>query len=120
MKKHLIVGLGNVGESYLYTRHNIGFEILNYFAHQYEQSFLEKRYGHICNVKIKNQNITLILITIQATKSYSLVKLKKLQVINKMYHKITLIINLLYDYKMLYQVSRVVSSAGLILKTNKI
>ncbi len=60
MKKHLIVGLGNVGESYLYTRHNIGFEILNYFAHQYEQSFLEKRYGHICNVKIKNQNIFLL------------------------------------------------------------
>ena len=60
MKKHLIVGLGNVGESYLYTRHNIGFEILNYFANQYEQSFSEKRYGHICNVKIKNQNIFLL------------------------------------------------------------
>jgi len=60
MKKHLIVGLGNVGESYLYTRHNIGFEILNYFAHKYEQSFLEKRYGHISNIKIKNQNIFLL------------------------------------------------------------
>ena len=38
------MGLGNVGE-YLDTRHNIGFEILNYFAHQYEQSFLEKGMG---------------------------------------------------------------------------
>ncbi|MBI2592181.1 aminoacyl-tRNA hydrolase [Candidatus Saccharibacteria bacterium] len=30
----LILGLGNPGEEYIGTRHNIGFEVLNYFAKQ--------------------------------------------------------------------------------------
>ena len=34
MKKFLIVGLGNIGEKYANTRHNIGFKILDYFANQ--------------------------------------------------------------------------------------
>ena len=32
MKKFLLVGLGNIGEKYENTRHNIGFKILDYFA----------------------------------------------------------------------------------------
>ena len=32
MKKYLIVGLGNIGEKYHNTRHNIGFKILDYLA----------------------------------------------------------------------------------------
>ena len=27
-----IVGLGNIGEDYISTRHNIGFEVLDYLA----------------------------------------------------------------------------------------
>lgn len=32
MKKFLIIGLGNIGEKYQNTRHNIGFKILDFFA----------------------------------------------------------------------------------------
>ena len=39
MKKYLIVGLGNIGQEYTNTRHNIGFEILDFFAEQANISF---------------------------------------------------------------------------------
>ena len=38
--KYLIVGLGNVGEEYEGTRHNIGFEILDSFSKKYKSDFI--------------------------------------------------------------------------------
>ena len=32
MTKYLIVGLGNIGNEYLKSRHNIGFEVIDYMA----------------------------------------------------------------------------------------
>ena len=40
--KYLIVGLGNVGEEYEGTRHNIGFEILDSFSKKYKSDFIRK------------------------------------------------------------------------------
>ena len=36
MDKFLIVGLGNPDEKYRNTRHNIGFEILDFICEKYE------------------------------------------------------------------------------------
>ena len=40
MKKFLIVGLGNIGEKYQNTRHNIGFKILDYFTEKESLKFV--------------------------------------------------------------------------------
>jgi len=49
--KYLIVGLGNIGEEYENTRHNIGFWILDALARASNISFSEKRYGAIAEMK---------------------------------------------------------------------
>ena len=41
MKKFLVVGLGNIGEEYKGTRHNIGFEILDFLAEKEEITFVQ-------------------------------------------------------------------------------
>ena len=35
----LLVGLGNPGEKYLHTRHNIGFRVVDEIANRFESSF---------------------------------------------------------------------------------
>ena len=39
MDKFLIVGLGNPGEKYNNTRHNIGFELLDFYCNKYESEW---------------------------------------------------------------------------------
>ena len=53
--KYLIAGLGNIGEQYAHTRHNIGFDILDAMAKASNISFEEKRYGLITALKIKGR-----------------------------------------------------------------
>jgi len=58
--KFLIIGLGNVGEKYELTRHNIGFLILDYFCNKYKNKFSTERYGQYTLLKIKGRNIHLL------------------------------------------------------------
>jgi len=53
--RYLITGLGNFGEQYAHTRHNIGFDILDAFAESFDVAFLDKRYGFLANLKIKGK-----------------------------------------------------------------
>lgn len=58
--KHLIVGLGNIGDEYRGTRHNIGFRILDAFAEASNISFSTARYGDVGEGRIKNQQVVLL------------------------------------------------------------
>ncbi|WVK15105.1 aminoacyl-tRNA hydrolase [Flavivirga abyssicola] len=55
MKKYLIVGLGNIGEKYANTRHNIGFKILDYFAKKEALTFETQKLGDITTYKLKGR-----------------------------------------------------------------
>ena len=56
----LIVGLGNKGEEYSNTRHNIGFYYLDKFAEYNKVEFKEKFNGMYAKVKINNQDVILL------------------------------------------------------------
>jgi PTH1 family peptidyl-tRNA hydrolase len=55
MKKFLIVGLGNIGETYANTRHNVGFKILDYFASQESLTFETQKLGDVTTYKLKGR-----------------------------------------------------------------
>ncbi len=58
--KYLIVGLGNIGEEYENTRHNIGFWILDALARASNISFSEKRYGATAEMKFAGRTFILL------------------------------------------------------------
>ena len=63
MNKFLIVGLGNIGEKYNNTRHNIGFEILDFFCKKNEADFEVGRLGEIANISMKGRKVFLLKTT---------------------------------------------------------
>tara|TARA_B100001115_G_scaffold43165_1_gene32197 strand:+ start:214 stop:825 length:612 start_codon:yes stop_codon:yes gene_type:complete len=54
-KKFLIVGLGNIGVDYALTRHNLGFDVLNYIAKRKELKFSDLRYGAVAKFNFKGR-----------------------------------------------------------------
>jgi len=60
MSKFLIVGLGNIGSEYKNTRHNIGFDVLDFLAKEEGVSFSEGRLADMAQLKIKGKPIVLI------------------------------------------------------------
>ncbi|MGC3978888.1 MAG: aminoacyl-tRNA hydrolase [Paludibacteraceae bacterium] len=58
--KYLIVGLGNIGNEYQDTRHNVGFTILDAFAKASNVFFAENRYGSTAEVKLKGKTLLLL------------------------------------------------------------
>jgi peptidyl-tRNA hydrolase, PTH1 family len=58
--KYLIVGLGNIGEEYAHTRHNMGFETLDAFAEASNVVFADKRYGALAQCRLKGHELILL------------------------------------------------------------
>lgn len=58
--KYLIVGLGNIGPEYAFTRHNAGFMVLDRLAAQEGLHFTQVRYGHTCEWKAKGRTMLLL------------------------------------------------------------
>ncbi|MBD8348174.1 aminoacyl-tRNA hydrolase [Dysgonomonas sp. HGC4] len=58
--KYLIAGLGNIGSEYHYTRHNIGFRVLDALAKASNIVFTDRRYGETSELKVKGKTLILL------------------------------------------------------------
>jgi len=58
--KYLVVGLGNIGSEYDDTRHNIGFNVVDYMAEQHEAKWKVDTLGSIAEVKSKGRTYILL------------------------------------------------------------
>lgn len=58
--KFLIIGLGNVGDEYAHTRHNIGFDVVNAFVQKHGGSFRVDRLAYVAEIKWKGKNFVCI------------------------------------------------------------
>lgn len=58
--KFLIVGLGNTGDEYAHTRHNIGFDVVNAFVQKHKGVFRVDRLAYVADIKWKGKNFVCI------------------------------------------------------------
>lgn len=56
----VIAGLGNPGDKYTGTRHNIGFEVIDALADKLNVSFIEKFDGLLAEVRYNNEKLYLL------------------------------------------------------------
>ena len=60
LMKYLIVGLGNIGDEYKNTRHNMGFRVVDRYAEEHNVQFTDGRYGFTAKLRVKNAEIVLL------------------------------------------------------------
>jgi peptidyl-tRNA hydrolase, PTH1 family len=67
VKKFLVAGLGNIGDEYAHTRHNIGFDIVDVLALSFlkeeekkNKIFSDSRLAMVAHVKFKGRQVTII------------------------------------------------------------
>ncbi|MEE9362452.1 MAG: aminoacyl-tRNA hydrolase [Cellulophaga sp.] len=60
MKKFLVIGLGNIGNEYAETRHNIGFKILDALAKKEDFAFETVKLGDLALYKVKGKSVLLL------------------------------------------------------------
>ncbi len=58
--KFLIVGLGNVGNEYAHTRHNIGFDVVNAFVQKHGGVFRTDRLAYVTDIKWKGKSFVCV------------------------------------------------------------
>lgn len=57
---HLIACLGNIGDEYVNTRHNIGFRVADELARAAGVAFEDRRYGFVARFRVKNQQLLIL------------------------------------------------------------
>jgi len=60
MKKFLIVGLGNIGNEYINTRHNIGFDIVDTLGDQFGVQFITSKLGTYGDFRYRGKTLVLL------------------------------------------------------------